>query len=377
MSYRQYLHVAGLLSFCCLWAWSSSASAGSGSLQLDEETRFEWYGYFRLDMAHDSAASSHGNYALYVKPHEGGKPTSTLNITARQTRVGLRVTRAKMRGRLEADFYGDSPENKNTLMLRYAYAEVPLGSLTLQAGQTSDLISPLVPMTVNYSVAWGAGNIGYRRPQLKLFRREVLYWGISLARNITGDLDGDTILDGEASGVPAVQGRVALTDLLGNSAIGLSAHYGRCGCPAKDVDYSNWSISSDARLQLSNEFAFLAEVYGGSNLGTYGGGIYNSDVLDGVHSRGGWVNLQCKLSDVSTASIGWGIDDVDEEDLLSVPDARIANSVAFAGAFHELTPGVTIGLELSRWWTKYGNVTVGMDDQPADLRLQTSFQGSF
>jgi hypothetical protein len=89
-----------VLSFCCLSTWPWSAGARSAGPPLGDETRLEWYGYFRLDMAHDSAVTSHGNYTLYVKPHEAGFPTSTLNITARQTRIGVRVIRDKMRGRL-------------------------------------------------------------------------------------------------------------------------------------------------------------------------------------------------------------------------------------------------------------------------------------
>ena len=124
-----------------------------------EETKIDWYGYFKLDMAHDSAVSSHGNFILYVKPQAKKDAHSTLHITARQTRIGVNASRGKMKGRLEADFYGSSPENRNALMLRYAYAELPVGPVVLQAGQTSDLISPLVPATINYSVVWGAGNM--------------------------------------------------------------------------------------------------------------------------------------------------------------------------------------------------------------------------
>ena len=128
-------------------------------------TQVTWYGYMRLDMAHDTAVSAPGNYALFVKPHARGEAVSTLNITGRQSRLGARIARGSMTSRLEVDFYGASPENKNTVQLRYAVARLPIGDFTLEAGQTSDIISPLVPRTLNYSVAWGAGNVGYRRPQ--------------------------------------------------------------------------------------------------------------------------------------------------------------------------------------------------------------------
>ena len=34
-------------------------------------------------------------------------------------------------------------------------------------GQTWGVVAPLVPGTIMYSVYWGAGNIGYRRAQIR------------------------------------------------------------------------------------------------------------------------------------------------------------------------------------------------------------------
>ena len=41
-------------------------------------------------------------------------------------------------------------------------------TFTILGGQTWDVISPLNPRSLNYSVYWWAGNIGYRRPQVRL-----------------------------------------------------------------------------------------------------------------------------------------------------------------------------------------------------------------
>ena len=53
--------------------------------------------------------------------------------------------------------------------MRHAYLKLdwPKSRFNIIAGQTSDVISPLYPQTVNYSVGWWTGNIGYRRPQLR------------------------------------------------------------------------------------------------------------------------------------------------------------------------------------------------------------------
>ncbi|MBT4611434.1 MAG: hypothetical protein HOM68_18735 [Gemmatimonadetes bacterium] len=345
-----------------------------------QDTELEWYGYLRLDMAHDTAQSSHGNYTVFVQPHPAGEATSTMSVTARQSRLGAHATRGTMTGRLEVDFYGVSPENKNTVMLRYAYMSVPVGAFTLRAGQTMDMISPLNPLTVNYPVIWGAGNIGYRRPQIQLFRRTEAYFaGLALTRNITGDLDGDTIVDGDASGVPAIQGRVALRPewTLPGLELGVSGHYGKCNCPAKDIDYNNWSVSGDLAWK-SSRVKVLAEVYRGSNLGAYAGTIYNSDRVNGLHSMGGWANLQVALDELTRVSIGGGRDDVDEADLgAEQQGVRERNQVAFAAVLRQITPEVTVGFELSHWATRYSNPALGSEAEPTDLRLQWSIQGNF
>lgn len=344
----------------------------TAAVALERDTQVEWYGYFKLDLARDSGLSSNGNYILYVKPGDA----STLNLTARQTCLGANIKRGSMKGRVEFDFYGESPENKNALMLRHAYVEVPAGPLMLEAGQSSDLISPLVPSTLNYTVAWGAGNIGYRRPQVKLYQQTARYsWGVSLARNISGDLDGDKLVDGETSGKPAVQCRLALSASPGGKqlTLGASSHYGWCTCATEGEDYANWSVGGDFKMALNPRLALLAEGYTGSNLGQYAGAIYNTDREGGLQSAGGWANAQYQLAGPLALSAGGGLDQVRHADLEGLSQARAANAFFFANAQYELVPGYKLGLELSRWKTEYLNPGTTYHD----TRLQWSMQGSF
>ncbi len=336
-------------------------------------TKVDWYGNFKLDLARDSGVSSNGNFILYVKPGA----TATLNLTARQTRLGANIERGKMKGRVEFDFYGESPENKNALMLRHAYVTVPAGPLMLETGQASDLISPLVPATLNYTVAWGAGNIGYRRPQVKLYQQtRHYYWGVALARNISSDLDGDKLADGETSGKPALQGRLGLSGSPAGrkAALGASAHYGWNTCPPPvDRKYNNWSVGGDLKVALSAKLALLAEGYTGSNLGQYAGAIYNTDRVEGLRSSGGWLNAQYQLAPRLSLSAGGGLDQVRQSDLAQVNQVRATNAFVFANAQYELVPGYKLGLELSRWKTEYLNPETAQ----RNTRLQWSMQGNF
>ncbi len=366
-------YVSAILSaFALSWVLALSA-------QAEEEATVEWYGYFKFDMAHDSAVSSNGNYILYVAPHGKGDAVSTLNLTARQSRFGAKVRRGQMRGVLEFDFYGSSPENKNAMMLRKAYVTAPLGPLFLEAGQTTDLISPLVPSTINYSVMWGAGNVGYRRPQVKLYQNMgAYYWGVSLSRNLSGDLDGDGLDDGEASGLPAVMARVACNlDLGVDLSVGTSVHYGRCDCPDADKTYDNWSLNGDIKMVINEELSLLAEVYTGINMNQYGGAIYNAGLVDGLQSRGGWANALYRPLESWQFSVGGGLDQVRKEDLGTTTLARRRNAVLFANGQYQLYSGMWAGFEVSRWTTRYLNAGLGAASDPSDLRLQWSLRGDF
>jgi len=377
------LSKAGILAAAVLvgLALPAASPAAAGPLRADSETSFEWYGYFKFDMAYDSAVSSHGNFAMWVKSHADGNRASTQNITARQTRVGVNIGREAMLSKLEFDFYGAGAENKNYLQMRKAYVDVPLASLSLRAGQDSDLISPLVPATINYTVCWGAGNIGYRRPQLRLYQqRDALYWGVALARNISPDLDGDGIVDGEDAVLPLLQGRVAYEFQPGNArlSVGASGHYGRMQLrDGPDEDYNTWSANGDAALAISPRLKLLGEAYVGSNLATYFGSILNQDTITGLTSRGGWANLQFRASDLLSLSVGGGLDRVDEADVMGTDGARSSNSVVFGNVQHEFSPGVKAGVELSYWVTEYPNALAGFEREPGNLRLQLAIQGGF
>ena len=369
-----------------------SLLAGSASAV---ETKVNWYGYFKLDMAYDSAFSSHGNFTMWVKPHGEDNAIATLNTTARQTRIGLNLEREEMKGKLEFDFYGGGAENKNLLQLRKVYVDLPLGSVSLRAGQDSDLMSPLVPSTINYTVCWGIGNIGYRRPQLRIYQQQKsLYWGIALARNISPDLNGDTIADGDA-GTPVLQGRLAYTLKPGDMklTLGGSGHYGIMDSPGAAKDsYDSWSINGEARLVVNPRVEILGEFYSGSNMATYFGSILNGDSVGGLNSQGGWANLQYKVTEELSISLGGSVDSVDEEDLgtlseelSSMDEARLtelrgvrsSNRVVFGNVQYVIGSGVKAGVEISRWITKYPNAAADVENKPTALRLQFAVTGSF
>lgn len=354
------------------------------------DAELKWYGYFKMDLVRDSAepGSGNGNFITYVKPHAKGDATAITNLTARQTRLGFNMTRGEAKGNLEYDFYGAGDEHKNSVQLRKAYVDVPLGRLSLRAGQDSDLISPLVPSTLNYTVCWGVGNIGYRRPQVRVYTQQGgLYAGVALVRNIstavarkadgttvTGDLNLDGINDADA-GLPVLQGRLGWTAAAGSHkvAVGVSGHYGAMEAGARD--YTTWSAGGDLVAEVNKKVKLQAEAYTGDNTATYHGAIMDPDTEDGTSSVGGWANVVCKATDKVDLSLGAGMDQVDKKDLGAA--SRKANSVVFGNAQYGLGSGASVGVEVARWATEYHLPAAGNATTPSDLRVQLSVQGSF
>ena len=345
-----------------------------------DKTEIVPYGYVKVDLAYDNALSSHGNFIMYVKPHPQGRATHTLNFTARQTRLGLNLLRGPTRGQLEVDFYGGGAENKNQLMLRKAYVDIPLGPINMRAGQTSDIISPWVPSTLNYTVGWGAGNIGYRRPQIQVSSDiHRFQWTAGIARSIGNDLNDDTVIDGDAAAIPTAQGRMGVQ--LPQTILGISAHYGIMDAPGADDDsYCTWSLNADLKTSLGPSISLLAETYMGVNTGVYFGAILNGDCVHDLKSRGGWINIQYNPSLPWALSVGAGIDDLDNEQrnyISTVADARTRNAFVFGNLTYNIQANVKTGVEISGWQTHYMNPSPTNSEKANNVRFQWSIQTTF
>jgi hypothetical protein len=178
------------------------------------------YGYIKLDAAYDTARVNVGNFARWVEPGEPVDDDNQFSMTANQTRLGLKVSGpitddVKVSGKVEIDFYGGG-ENKAKPYMRHAYLQIdwPKTGWSFLAGQTWDVISPVNPYTINL-VAWWSGNIGYRRPQIRVTKvfsmGEASQCSIALAilRTIGPKSEFATVDSGADSGLPTVQGRLA------------------------------------------------------------------------------------------------------------------------------------------------------------------------
>jgi len=333
------------------------------------------YGFIKLDASYDTARTNNGNFAMWVNNNGGGDDDSEFNMTARQTRLGANIgfdgiTGPEVTGRFEIDFYGaGGGENKNGVMMRHAYMKVDFDGWWLLAGQTSDIISPLFPTTVNYPVLWNSGNIGYRRPQIQIGMKTDS--GIelvgALARTIAGDVDADGNDDGEDGSLPTLQARVTYSN--DSLILGVSTHYGTMEVGADD-DYSSYSVNLHASYIVSDAFSIKGEAFTGMNMNQYFGGIgqtYNYAALEDLETSGGWINAGYKMNGKTSFNLGLGADMPSNDSA-----AKTSNMAVYANAFRTIAHNTTVAFELSNWSTDYATAAGG-DETTSDLRAQLAF----
>ena len=316
------------------------------------------YGYVKLDASYDTRQIDVGNFARWVE--NTAAENGYLSITARQTRLGLSLKGPETEsviatGKIEFDLYGGGAENKNVPMMRHAFVKIwwkKLG-LGLLAGQTGDVISPLVPSTVNYPVLWWCGNVGYRRPQLRVSKL------VSAGKFLLSvDLAAARAIGAESEGEPIFQYRlgVKFPFLSGKAAqVGFSGHTGK-----ESANRRTSSINIDVSLPVSSLLALKVEFWQGKNLAAYLGCIGQSLTTD-VNGKGGWIAVSFGPIGAVKFNAGYGFDDPDDGDVKAGGGVRLKNSSVFANVFYSLNKAVVMAFEASRWMTEYVPGTVTRD----------------
>ena len=377
---------------------------------------FKFSGYFKGDLVYDQTRVNTGNYALYVTaPDNLSAPDNdVMSITARESRFGLdflwKENDVRTDARFEFDFYGlgvtplnlTSQENKAAPMLRHAYAQITKGRWSLLAGQTSDIISPLVPKTANYTVLWDQGNIGYRRPQFRVStlanpnENVKVSAAAGIFRTLGGDLDGDKIDDGADSGVPTFEGRLAMSAKVrekGTMELGVSGHYGMeeyQAAPGDTKDIASWSGNVDLKYAPCDRWEFTGEFFVGENLGAYYGGVGQTVNLlkNEIAARGGWAELSYRPIEGLWLNAGYGVDDPDDKDFvipIGTADTKSfigRNSSVFGSVMYGVTSTVTVMVEVSQLATTYMYKAYQDDELMAsskdfdDMRVQFSLKAA-
>ena len=368
------------------------SAVGNAADDQDDKKKSVWstldlqiYGYVKLDAAYDTDQANPGNFVKWIEAEPLNPNDSQFSMTANQTRLGLWLTGPEseeksllMKGRVEIDFYGGGAENKPRPMLRLAYVDLDWrnSGWRMVAGQTFDIISPLFPPTVNYSVQWWGGNIGYRRPQIQGFKvfdvseKSRMQVGVAMTRDIgsTDSVFAD-VDAGTDAGVPGFQGRVGWmlgTDRPNPVSFGLSGHWSKESYELNELgdheDFQSWSANIDLLAPLAKKVTLKSEAYTGANLAQYLGGIGQGVNLERnleIGDTGGWITLGLGPYKRLTHHLGATVSTVDEEDIEA--GDRSFNSSIFWNGVYEMNKHLNFALELSYWSTEYKSPEAELD----------------
>jgi hypothetical protein len=380
------------------------APAQAAAPKPAEPPKITPYGIAYFNLFSNSAASNNGDVPLFA----AASGTGNLGLTGRQSRLGIRVTGAKLgkanvTGVVEGDFFGGYPavgigDNMGVFRLRLANARLDWTKGSLVVGQDWMIFAPVNPLSLSSAgipLFAAAGNPWSRLPQIRgeWKTRKVLLQGGVLAPQ-TGDFSAAFFYvpgSGALSETPFLQGRAAVT--LANFAaskkvatIGVSGHWGQSRVTgAIDRTFDSNGVAVDFVLPLGTKVTVQGEAFTGSNLGGFQAGIFQGVIADGalagadgivrldgprgIGTTGGWVQATAAVTPTVTVHAGFGSDDPDDADFLTVTrrETRIENTAVSVGFQHRASAQISWGIEYRRMETTYliagdkdnGHVNVG------------------
>lgn len=364
---------------------------------LGGDDRLKLYGFLRVDLNVDSQRPNNGQTILFVtSPDLPNNNRGNFTIHPRLTRLGLDfkgpvvegLGSAVLSGKLETDFENGGSESRQIPRIRHAFFRLSWRHVSLLGGQTWDAFSPLYPSVNSDDLMWWAGNLGDRRPQLRL---EVTPSWENTQLSVTGgvglngavslqDLDNNGYRDGEESTRPALEGRLGLAHaswIDGQSAsLGISGYYGwfSTSQPVDGrVNSHVQAVNVDFRIPLFNRVQLQGEGWWGRNLADIRGGIGQGvNPLTGseIRSRGGWSELALQVSPRWSIHPGFSTDDPLDMDI--PVGGRTRNSSIYIGNRFRPGGGFLIGLDYLYWMTDFKGLTNGIDN-----RVNLFFQYGF
>jgi hypothetical protein len=362
--------------------------------------KIKFYGFLRLDVFADSQRPNNPQAPLFIlSPDASGnrEGAGNFSLSARFTRLGFdftgpRVARlgdAKLTGRYEMDFFGSlGPESRSNARIRFAWLKLNWEQATVTIGQDWQIVSPLLPVPHQHSDMFSVGNVGDRRPLIKSEWKQpagggnlFLQGGIGLTGSSDAeDLDNDGFRDGETSGCPHVEGRLAYAHALWvedkPATFGLGGVYGweKTIRPIAGVtDFHPRLLALDYVVPLTTHLDWRGEAWWGRHLTDFRGGIVQGvNTANGreVRARGGWSELRLTPKPVYSLHTGFTLDDPVNSDL--GPGGRLRNLTGYGGVRFNVSGNLMIGFDYLRWRTDYRGQRAGTNNR-ANLIFQYSF----
>jgi hypothetical protein len=371
--------------------WSDLLGAGN---------QLKFYGFLRLDIDVDSQRANNDQTPLFITsadPRIGKRGAGDFSMHPRLTRFGIdysgpRIAAlgdSKLSGKLELDFENGGSESRQIIRIRHGYLKMDWDhQVSILAGQTWDVVSPLFPTVNSDTLMWNAGNVGDRRPQFRLAwepRSGRGQWSFSGAAGLTGaidaqDLDNNGYRDGEESGLPNAQARVGYARSSWvkdqRAGMGISAFYGwenTSRVVAGRTGFHSQLVNLDYTLPLSSRLSLRGEGWWGRNLSDVRGGVGQGiNLANGreIRARGGWSEVSLRISPRWSFHPGYTTDDPVDADIPA--GGRTRNRAFYVG--NRITPGgnFLLGFDYLRWRTDYKGFLSGISNR-VNIFMQYNF----
>jgi len=340
-------------------------------------TKVQIYGRLELNGAYEGYPSSAVSTMIPAKGSKDAEGQGQTTLAINRTRLGLNLSgpskdgEPDLAGRFEADFSGATAHSNfngsSGFRVRQSWGSVKFKDigLTLLFGQTDDLISPIDPPSVNPSSLNGAGNIGNRRPQVRISQA---LGPAEIAVAATHDRltdEGKT-----APSTPAIQGRLGLklpaswAGEKANFAAGVSGHFSRDEAANADDENraargpSSYSFNVDLSLPIIDVLALTGEFFTGQNLRRYGDGslgkntAHGDDGKDGTKSIGWWTALGLKLPANFSLATGTGMESISGDESKAAAGIE-SNMFIFGNVAYNFTSAAKLTLEYTNLAATY------------------------
>ena len=360
---------------------------------ISKDNRLKFYGFLRLDTIYHDSKPQHPQFTQWIQaedPTGKGNNDDEITLYPRLSRFGIDYSGPKVErlfgldlgGKFEIDFQNGGTESRQIPRFRHAYLKLIRGDFAILAGQTWDTISPLFPTVNSDSLMWNTGNLGDRRPQLRLvYEPKIgpgqlsLMGGPALSGAIDAkDLDNNGTRDGEDAGLPNLQLRLGYSAPLWlkdrPASLGI---WGLRGWEASLKRFESYAYGLDLTLPFSPDLALRGELWRGRNLSDFRGGIGQGIQTTGrqeIDSMGGWAELVYRIAPWFTLAPGYTLDNPSDDDITK--GSRSKNWTLYLAHRFQLGGGFLIGLDYIYWKTEYK----GLRDGDAN-RFNLFFQYDF
>jgi hypothetical protein len=373
---------------------------------------FALHGFVSMSGAYQTGAFglSEGQQSLYAAA-EPATDKNSLTFDVRQSRFNFSVKGPQVMfgatptAVLEIDFFqgfGGGAFGDVSLLnrMRTAYTQLDWGNHKIQIGQQNDLVFAQAPTSLShiaFPLAYATGNIGWRRPGIFGFHKLPVADGVNVelawelgrgnwndaASGIGGGAVNapNGISLAEASGTPAVEGRVTVSGK-GYSAY-VAGHYASIdtdGVGATGADPSSMTTSAIVAGGKVNYMGVTAAAsfFTGSNTGPLLGQLIQfSPIGTDVSTTGYWAQLGYNVTKEFSLWALYGNQKPDAADATASSAARRENTTMNFQAMYR-DGGFGASVEYVDFKTTYGTYAGGALTATTDAKAsQMMFTGTY